>query len=182
MALSGAMVLGLGATGALGAIGETAKDTAGALKAALKPASSGGASAAQLGAGPGRDQYGHVIKVGVCKATGSATNPYVFITVPRGDVPGRAGRGDIVGVDSAADCPTAAPAVRPLRGSRTSERRAAAGRDQYGNVVKVGVCKRTGSARNPFVFITVPRGDVPGRAGRGDIVGVDSAADCPGVR
>ena len=47
-------------------------------------------------------------KVGICHATGSSTNPYVFITVDKHAVQAherhQAGR-DVIGVDSKDDCP-----------------------------------------------------------------------------
>src|SRR5579875_1285427 len=54
-------------------------------------------------------------RIGICHATGSATNPYVFIVVDVHAVPAhqqhQQGR-DVIGVSSAAECPRAAAASR----------------------------------------------------------------------
>jgi hypothetical protein len=44
---------------------------------------------------------------------------------------------------------------------------------------KVGICHRTGSSSNPFVFIEVSQNAVPAHQAHGDIIGVSSQSDCP---
>jgi len=61
-------------------------------------------------------------KIGVCHATGSKTNPYVFINVDEHAVPAHTNHQDdrdVVGAKSAADCPkpaTQTPAPTPTPG------------------------------------------------------------------
>jgi cobalamin biosynthesis Mg chelatase CobN len=81
--------------------------------------------------------------VTICHATGSATNPYVRITISRNALHAHTrhqdGR-DIV--DPAGDCPGTA-------------RSAAAAVAAEGGPAKVALCHATGSLTNPFVLITV---------------------------
>lgn len=44
----------------------------------------------------------------------------------------------------------------------------------------VGICHRTGSETNPYVYIEVNRNAVRAHEGHGDLIGVASAAECPG--
>ncbi len=44
---------------------------------------------------------------------------------------------------------------------------------------KVGICHRTGSATNPWVFVEVSENAVPAPQNHGDVIGVSSRADCP---
>lgn len=46
---------------------------------------------------------------------------------------------------------------------------------------KIGICHKTGSSTNPYVFIQVSSRAQGAHEGHGDIIGVSSAADCPGA-
>jgi hypothetical protein len=48
-----------------------------------------------------------------------------------------------------------------------------------GNNTKVGICHKTGSASNPYVYIVVDSSAVDAHRQHGDIIGVSSQADCP---
>jgi hypothetical protein len=99
-------------------------------------------------------------KVGVCHKTGSATNPYVFITVDVNAVPAHRAHGDIIGVNSQENCPKTLPGTTQAQG-------------------KVGICHRTDSVTNPYVYIVVDENAVPAHQEHGDIIGVSAQTDCP---
>jgi hypothetical protein len=101
-ALAAAAVLGLGLTGGLGAAANGVADTA---KAVFSPGPNSSKNIhVEKVAGPAVNQYGTNIKVGVCHLVGKK---YVFVLVSINSslALGRSTR-DIVGMASAADCPT----------------------------------------------------------------------------
>ncbi len=124
-------------------------------------------------------------KVGICHRTGSATNPWVYNVVDANAVPAHQAHGDIIGVASELACnqlgtvtptatatatqtfsPTANVTQTPLpNGTRANS--------------KVGICHRTGSAKNPYVHIVVSINAVDAHRKHGDIIGVNSASECP---
>jgi hypothetical protein len=99
-------------------------------------------------------------KVGVCHKTGSATNPYVYQVIDVNAVAAHLKDGDIIGVNSQADCPKTVLATSQAQGS-------------------VAICHRTDSATNPYVFQVIDENAVPAHVELGDIIGVSSQADCP---
>ncbi|MDQ3880460.1 MAG: hypothetical protein M3295_05255 [Chloroflexota bacterium] len=108
-------------------------------------------------------------KIGICHATGSDTNPYVFVEVSLNAVnSGGHGdhEGDILGVESAENCP--GPVVTEPPGGDDDDD-------------KIGICHATGSDTNPYVFVEVSVNAVnSGGHGdhEGDILGVESLDDC----
>lgn len=114
-------------------------------------------------------------KVTICHATGSATNPYVTITISvnaldahRNHQDGR----DIIPAPQGG-CPGAAAAATatatPLAATATAT--LVAGGDD-----RVGICHRVESR---FVFRLVLRSEVEDHRAHGDIIGVSSEAACP---
>ena len=67
------------------------------------------------GKADGEDEGGRPGKVGVCHATGSASNPYRYVEVGERAIPAHQGHGDIIGVESADACPTAAGVACPSK-------------------------------------------------------------------
>ena len=56
------------------------------------------------------------------------------------------------------------------------------GNNGGGKPDKIGICHRTGSMTNPYVFINVSTNATKGHGGHdGDVIGADSASDCPGI-
>jgi hypothetical protein len=77
--------------------------------------------------------------VTICHRTGSATNPYVQITISRNALDAHLRHGD------------PAPTGGPCPGATAAHERPRGGND------KVTICHRTGSATNPYVVITIAR-------------------------
>jgi hypothetical protein len=78
-------------------------------------------------------------EVTICHRTGSATNPYVQITISRNVLDAHLRHGD------------PAPTGGPCPGATAAHERPRGGND------KVTICHRTGSATNPYVVITIAR-------------------------
>jgi hypothetical protein len=131
-------------------------------------------------------------KITICHATGSATNPYVEITVSLNALKGHAGSDhqngeDIIPVNSGdvlpggqnldkmawLDAGCRAPGGPPVTQPPTHENR------------KITICHATGSATNPFVVITVDLNALNGHAGAShqngeDIIPPNSGDIVPG--
>jgi hypothetical protein len=137
-------------------------------------------------------------RIGICHSTGSTTNPWVYIVIDSAAIPAHQQHGDIFLVTSQAQCgtlgagtpvtdiPTGAPAEMTATATATATATGTltvvpAGTHTPGpaNAKKVGICHRTGSANNPYVYIVVSKNAVKAHRKHGDIVNVASAADCP---
>ena len=107
-------------------------------------------------------------KVTLCHATGSATNPYVLITISENGLHGHDGHeGDIVPAP-AGGCPEPQASPEGRDGDRARPEPA-----------KVTLCHATGSATNPYVVITISENGLHGHDGHeGDIVPAP-AGGCP---
>jgi len=96
-------------------------------------------------------------RITICHATGSATNPYVQITV---DLEGLNGHGDHPGdIIPAPAEGCGSRAIQRAQNTTTTERR------------RVTICHATGSATNPYVEITVDENGLNGHGfHEGDII------------
>jgi len=96
-------------------------------------------------------------RISICHATGSATNPYVEITV---DVAGLNGHGDHAGDIIPAPVGGCTPnAIRRELATTTTVPR------------RIDICHATGSATNPYVLISVDANGLNGHGGHsGDII------------
>lgn len=113
--------------------------------AAASTAASGRAKGAgKAKAAPAAKSHGPAGKTTLCHATGSATNPYVTITVSNNALPAHMRHQD--GRDIA-------PA--PAGGCPGGSAKSPGGGEQQGGQGKMTICHATGSATNPFVLITI---------------------------
>jgi hypothetical protein len=117
-------------------------------------------------------------KVGICHRTSSSKNPYVYIVVSVNAVPAHLGHGDVINLASQADCDLlASRTVTPTAVDSTATPFATGTGTSNGNG-KVGICHRTSSSKNPYVYIVVSVNAVPAHQKHGDLIGVN-ATDCP---
>jgi hypothetical protein len=86
-------------------------------------------------------------KTTICHRTGSATNPFVIITVSNNALPAHRAHGDVLPSAAGACAATNPPPPKPG---------------------KTTICHRTGSATNPFVIITVSDNALPAHFRHGD--------------
>jgi hypothetical protein len=95
-------------------------------------------------------------KVTICHATGSATNPYVEITVDEHSLKNghTAAKGDIIPAP-ASGCPTAAPTQGATAGEQEQQEQSSCGTTTRTETVQVvdGIWHHTGSKTNPYVLI-----------------------------
>lgn len=94
------------------------------------------------------DESGSAGKITICHKTGSAKNPYVEITVSvNATTEGHGSHdGDLIPAP-AGGC----PATVTNTGDNSSDE----DNDEDNNAAKITICHRTGSAKNPYVEITV---------------------------
>jgi hypothetical protein len=122
----------------------------------------------------------------------------VYETIDSGAIAVHQAQGDVLGVHSQADCdalaqegtPVGIPTVTPLAvtATETPAGQTATAVPTANNISvpaatmtagKVGICHRTGSNKNPYVYLVVSASAVPAHRKHGDIIGVASARDCP---
>lgn len=128
------------------------------------------------------------VKVTICHRTGSASNPYVMITVSESALGDHGAHGDIIPAP-AGGCPstwqTATPSASGTVVGATSTALPsmtatpmATGTVSGTAGAKVTLCHATGSAKNPYVMITVDQSALPAHQGHGDIIPAP-AGGCP---
>lgn len=106
-------------------------------------------------------------KVTICHATGSATNPYVIITIDESALPAHRDhqQGEDIIPAPAAGCPTG---ITPPPGPGPDGK-------------KVTICHATGSTTNPYVIITIDESALPAHRNHqeGEDIIPAPAAGCP---
>lgn len=115
-------------------------------------------------------------KLGICHNTGSASNPWVYEEIDGNAIPAHQKMGDVFGVHSQAECDALSVKGTPTNTPSLILTPVPTLSNQQG---KVGICHRTGSTTNPYVYIVVSVNAVNAHRKHGDIIGVASPNDCP---
>ena len=125
-------------------------------------------------------------KVTICHATSSTTNPYVTITIATSGLNGHSGHaGDIIPAP-ASGCPTSTGGGSTDTGSTGTDTGTGSGstgstggETGSGTDEKVTICHATGSAKNPYVSITIAKAALPAHTSHGEDLIPAPTTGCP---
>lgn len=138
------------------------------------------------------------IQLGICHHTDSTDNNWVYLEIDGAAIPAHQAHGDVFGVHSQADCEVLAGRATPMPGiptvtpfapaateTATGEAQVSTGKTvtplpaAVNGSAKVGICHRTKSDSNPYVYIVVSLNAVQAHRKHGDIIGVAAQNGCP---